>query len=46
VTRTGARVRIRSRWVNAVSAVATSEQIDAIAALPCVAKIQMSASAF
>ena len=40
VAATGARVRIRSRWVNAVSAIATGEQIVAIAALPAVAKIQ------
>jgi subtilisin-like proprotein convertase family protein len=40
VASTGAKVRIRSRWVNAVSAVATSRQIDAIAALPAVTKIQ------
>jgi len=40
VAATGARVRIRSRWVNAVSAVATHEQIDAIAALPAVTKVQ------
>jgi hypothetical protein len=40
VAATGARVRIRSRWVNAVSAVATPSQIDAIAALPAVTKVQ------
>ncbi|MCP3979766.1 MAG: S8 family serine peptidase [bacterium] len=37
---TGARVRIRSRWVNAVSAEATRPQIDAIAALSAVVKVQ------
>jgi len=37
---TGARVRIRSRWLNAISAVATRLQIDAIVALPSVAKVQ------
>ncbi|UCF69094.1 MAG: hypothetical protein JSV80_07365, partial [Acidobacteriota bacterium] len=40
IASTGARVRIRSRWVNAVSAVATREQIDAIAAVPAVTRIQ------
>jgi subtilisin-like proprotein convertase family protein len=40
VADTGARVRIRSRWVNAVSAVATDSQIDAIAALPAVTRVQ------
>jgi subtilisin family serine protease len=40
IAETGARVRIRSRWVNAVSAVATREQIEAITALPAVTKVQ------
>jgi subtilisin-like proprotein convertase family protein len=40
VVRTGAHLRVRSRWVNAVSVEATGPQIDAIAALPAVTKIQ------
>jgi subtilisin-like proprotein convertase family protein len=40
VAASGARVRVRSRWVNAVSAVATRAQIDAIVALPAVTKVQ------
>jgi subtilisin-like proprotein convertase family protein len=40
VVSTGARVRVRSRWVNAVSVEATGAQIDAIVALPAVTKIQ------
>ena len=40
VARTGARVRIRSRWVNAVSAVATRRQIEAIAEIPSVIRVQ------
>ncbi len=40
VERTGARLRAGSRWVNAVSVEATPEQIEAIAALPCVRALQ------
>ncbi|MHC5108329.1 MAG: S8 family serine peptidase [Planctomycetota bacterium] len=37
---TGAAVKVTSRWLNAVSAVATREQINSIAVLPFVSKIQ------
>jgi subtilisin-like proprotein convertase family protein len=40
VAQTGAHVRIRSRWVNAVSAVVTRRQIEAIAAIPAVTRVQ------
>ncbi len=40
VRATGASVRIESRWLNAVSASATPAQIESIAALPFVSKIQ------
>lgn len=40
VAATGARVRVRSRWLNAVSVIATREQIAQVAALDFVEKIQ------
>ncbi len=40
VTATGAKVHITSTWLNAVSVYATAEQINAIAQLPYVAKMQ------
>ena len=40
VTATGAQVRVRTRWLNAVSAIATRLQIDTIAKLPAVTKVQ------
>jgi len=40
VTRTGAQLRTASRWVNGVSVRATKTQVRAIAALPCVSRIQ------
>jgi len=45
VVATGARLRQTSRWVNAVSVEATGEQIETIAALPFVWKIQPVARA-
>ncbi len=39
VTRTGAAIRVTSRWLNAVSAGATRDQVKAIAALPFVRDI-------
>ncbi len=40
VTGTGATVRAASRWVNGVSALASPVQVESIAALPFVTKIQ------
>ncbi len=40
VTATGAAVRIRSRWLNGVSVHASAAQIEAVAGLPFVEKIQ------
>ncbi len=40
VGKTGAHVRIQSKWLNAVSAIADADQIREIAALPFVAKMQ------
>jgi hypothetical protein len=40
VADTGARVHVKSRWLNAVSVYATREQIEAIAGLPFVEKLQ------
>jgi hypothetical protein len=40
VSQTGAALRTTSRWVNGVSALATKAQVQAIAALPFVSKIQ------
>ncbi len=40
VAATGAQLRAESRWVNAVSVLATPEQIEAIAALACVRGLQ------
>ncbi len=40
VKATGARVRITSKWVNAVSVEATAEQLAAIRQLPCVKATQ------
>ncbi|MFH0982564.1 MAG: S8 family serine peptidase [Planctomycetota bacterium] len=40
VAATGARIHVVSRWVNAVSAYITREQVEPIAALPWVAKLQ------
>jgi hypothetical protein len=45
VAATGARVRITSRWLNAVSVRAAREQLDAIAALPFVRALQPVARA-
>jgi len=42
---TGARIRIRSKWLNAVSVVASADQIEAMAALPFVTKLQLVAKA-
>ena len=43
VRRTGARIRVVSRWLNAVSATATADQIEAIDALPFVKRVQLVA---
>ncbi len=40
VLATGAQVRVRSRWVNAVSVEATRSQIESITELPAVIKVQ------
>ena len=40
VAATGARVHVTSNWVNAVSAWVTREQVDRIAVLPFVSKVQ------
>jgi subtilisin family serine protease len=40
VAETGAHIRAQSRWLNAVSIEATPEQIEAIRALPFVARVQ------
>ena len=40
ITATGATIRIRSRWLNAVSVEATAGQIARIASLPFVEKVQ------
>ncbi|HUU85722.1 MAG TPA: S8 family serine peptidase [Phycisphaerae bacterium] len=40
VAATGARVHVTSRWVNAVSVVASRQQVVAIAGLPFVGKLQ------
>jgi subtilisin family serine protease len=45
VAATGARLHVRSRWLNAVSVQATREQAERIAALPCVARLQSVARA-
>lgn len=46
VAATGARARKHSRWLNAASFDATPEQIDAIAALPYVKKVDLVAQFF
>ncbi|MCK4660369.1 MAG: S8 family serine peptidase [Phycisphaerae bacterium] len=43
VTATGARVHVTSRWLNAVSVWATKPQLDRIARLPFVTKLQLVA---
>jgi subtilisin family serine protease len=45
ITATGARVHTTSCWLNAVSAWATRDQLEQIAALPCVARLQSVARA-
>jgi serine protease AprX len=45
VAATGARIRVISRWVNAVSVEANSEQLGRISQLPCVAAMQPVARA-
>ncbi|MCP4594573.1 MAG: S8 family serine peptidase [bacterium] len=45
VQATGARVHVTSRWVNAVSVLATRDQLERIADLTCVTKLQPVARA-
>ncbi|MHC4089029.1 MAG: S8 family serine peptidase, partial [Planctomycetota bacterium] len=45
VVATGARLHVTSRWVNAVSVYATRQQLEAIAGLPCVTRLQPVARA-
>lgn len=45
VAATGARIHVTSRWVNAVSVYATRGQLEQIARLACVAKLQPVARA-
>ena len=45
VAATGARVHVTSRWLNAISAYATREQVAQIAALPFVVRLQPVARA-
>jgi len=35
------RLRVQSRWLNAVSVEATQEEVDSVAALPCVQSVQL-----
>ncbi len=45
VTETGARLRVTSRWINAISVEATGDQLEQVAAFPFVTKLQPVARA-